>query len=436
MKPDATLSFRAATKSPLDRLRVRAEDRTFSLPFFFLALFTIFYFISPEQFFPVLSSLYIYKVVGGLAFAAVILKKINQGQSLINPSVELRLLLALVVWMIIGIPFSVWPGGSFQFILDRVLKLLVLFYVIINSVDSMERFKKMVMIMVLCGTFLAYTGVGTYSTYRFFIDFIGGWRFIGYGNKDFANPNDLALGLVMLIPLAYFFFVQREMGLKKVFYLGCLIYTVTGVVVTLSRAGMLGLLVVFALILGKTAKENVSKAIAIGLIVLIPMVMFAPERFFYRFQSIADSSKDETGSREARIEGMITGVSIMLQHPLLGVGVGQSIVANAASYDYAAQAWKEIHNIYLQVGVDLGIVGLVLFLAMIGTALKGLREIQTRLVDHAEKREHLLYAQAVEISFWGFCVTAFFAPVAYNWYLYFLLGLSVALKDIVKEVEE
>ena len=89
--------------------------------------------------------------------------------------------------------------------------------------------------------------------------------------------------------------------------------------------------------------------------------------------------------------------------------------------------WKQIHNIWLEYAVDLGLPGFVLFAALFVSCVLRVRRVRRAPeADGPAGRQLSCLAEGLEISLLGFGIGAFFAPVAYLFYFYFLAGMAVA----------
>lgn len=125
----------------------------------------------------------------------------------------------------------------------------------------------------------------------------------------------------------------------------------------------------------------------------------------------------------------------MLRNPLFGVGAGNfptaegtiSVVARNAPIGKGVK-WYEAHNSFVQVGAELGVPGLLLFVAMLASAFRMLavvrRTVQRSTRDRSPPPAAL--AETLQASLVGYVVGGFFLSLAYRDLLLVLLGIVVA----------
>jgi O-antigen ligase len=167
--------------------------------------------------------------------------------------------------------------------------------------------------------------------------------------------------------------------------------------------------------------------------------------------SITDESKDQTGSYEARRVLLEQAWIIFLENPLTGVGAGQFRNYGPPG---RAEKWRVTHNVMLQMAAEIGIFGVITFSFLVWRGFsaawwtrRALSWIHQRRPKRRGKaaqpgpedgltpheREFLeTHASAMLACLTGWFVCAQFASVGYNWTIYYLLGLAVCARDVVK----
>jgi O-antigen ligase len=107
---------------------------------------------------------------------------------------------------------------------------------------------------------------------------------------------------------------------------------------------------------------------------------------------------------------------------LLGVGIG--------NYHIVGIQELATHNAYTQVAAEIGIPAAVLYTSFIVGPLLRLRQIERETAGvRCYVRTHYL-AVGLQASLVGYMIGSFFAPVAYQWGVYYLVGYAVCLRRI------
>jgi hypothetical protein len=121
------------------------------------------------------------------------------------------------------------------------LKALAIFWLLANLVSTPSRLRVTAMTLIVCSVPLAVTGVKNFLTGNF----AGGdnpvLRITGYQNALAQNPNDLALMLNLILPLAIAVFLGAVKPMIRLAALGIIGVSAVSVVLTFSRGGFLGL---------------------------------------------------------------------------------------------------------------------------------------------------------------------------------------------------
>lgn len=384
-----------------------------------LLWFGVIVFIAPQAFVPGVSELGVGKIVIFLALFSYARFAFAQGRLNIAQGSELKFVAWFLLLSLVSVSFSRWPGGSLQFFMDFAWKAGVLFFLVANLMTSAERAQQ------LCWTFVLFAAVNSFIGLQ---HWSAGNMMAGATNRiegGFAplasNPNDLGLLLDICLPLIWYAYRIAKTAVARYAALLAVVTSAAVVVVTFSRGAFLCLLAVAGMFVWNRSHGRRVQILVLIAVLLPVIVAVLPAGYSDRMLSIFYGDMDETGSREHRIQLMVNGVTSMIEHPL-GVGLGMSILA---SLDYGT-GWAEIHNAYLQVGVELGILGFVLYILLVWKTYQGLTTIEQSTDQNISD-----LAFAIRLSIIAYAVGAFFAPVAYNLYFFYPGGMAVALKSAV-----
>ena len=88
----------------------------------------------------------------------------------------------------------------------------------------------------------------------------------------------------------------------------------------------------------------------------------------------------------------------------------------------------QTHNAFTQVSSELGIVGLIVYLVFIISPFRKLGAIERKLFDAEDGGWYYYLAIGLQASIVGYLVSSFFASVAYQWFIYYLIAYAVAFR--------
>ena len=413
-------------------IAARREDDSavWTWPYSCLALYMLCYYFSPEDYFPALESIPFYKLLAGAALAFTVARNVRKGRSWLTLPAEMRWLVPLLLLMLVNIVFSNWPGGSAEIFHGRVVKTALLAILIANAIETARQYRYMLILMVASGAFL-----GLYVINSYFEGNITRYgRPLGYGYKEFGNPNDLALGLLILMPFAYILLRGQKDFFARAAYACALVALVAGVLVTQSRMGMLGLILLAAVWFYALGKSNILKLMLAMTVVgaTVAVTVSAFPALGNRFASIFDASRDPNQSRGYRLQHMWDGVLIIADRPLIGVGMGQSAEVIGRKHFFGAGHWERIHSLYVEFAAELGIPALMVFLALLVGVMRQLAKVSGSLENEPGCARLVPYLQSARVSLYSFAIVATFAPASYSWVPYILIGLSCAALAITR----
>ncbi|MBC7790333.1 MAG: O-antigen ligase family protein [Anaerolineae bacterium] len=335
-------------------------------------------------------------------------------------------ILTTVLWllalMFLGIPTSLVAGKSLTFWVLDVLPNFLLLIVVACGIRNMRDFEWLALVSLLGGAIFALDRLTV-------------------GTLGFYDRNDLAMVLLMHIPFAVYFlrpgvqFMRRLLGAVS---LGLMIVVIVD---GQSRGGFLGLLLVGSYILlryrGIPARTRLLSVI-IGVVIVI---VVGSDMFWQRMSTLLNPQADYNWSGQSktgRVEVWKRGVGYMLENPLLGVGLrnfpqaeGRSKLSTSLQLYGSGFKWSVAHNSFVELGAEVGMIGLALFIAIFFLSFRLLIRIgRGGPPTTAGPPELLPAAQMLMASLIGFMFCGFLISAEHFSVLYVIIGMVLALAKI------
>lgn len=311
-------------------------------------------------------------------------------------------------------------------------KYLVAFYFCYRIFDRPERLRDFLLVH-LAGC--AYLGMQAYLS----SNFVGG-RLNGVGGPGIDDANTLgmflATGVVAGAALAL-----SQSGWRRYVTFGGLAFAMNGLVLTASRGGFLGLLAGGAVIAALYPRQYRVRFIVLATIAAVGFAAIADRRFIDRVASlvtVVERRDDIDMSAESRFEINAAQWRMFLDHPL---GSGHKGTA-ALSPSYLDEKWltrshdgsggpaRSSHNTFMTALSEQGIVGAMLFFALVLWVLHAAARIYL-LRHRVADPEHAviaagLCAGVVVVLVAGIGTDYLMAEVQF----WFLAGLVCALRQL------
>ncbi|HVR28427.1 MAG TPA: O-antigen ligase family protein [Thermoanaerobaculia bacterium] len=328
---------------------------------------------------------------------------------------ESYLLLGFVGIAGLSVVGALWSRYAAEQVVD-LLKIVAAYLLVLNTVDSWRRLRLTMGALVVGGLVPAVGSLIGYSQG----DYARGQR-VGWVGI-FENPNDLAYSLVLLLPLALAL-APRARLLARPFYWGAALVYTAAILLSFSRGGLLGLWVVALLCLLSWGSAS---ARILGALVMSASLVFASS-FWTRDDTGGEILDQET--IELRLITIKAGAAMLADRPILGVGLGCSLLGWPlyAPPDAPTDYWLHTHNTVVQVFTETGLLGGTVFLLVVGATMVGAYRAARRLRRSGRRDLHRLVA-SIGISLVGFLVCGLTAGYLLSWFPYLLLGLASAAR--------
>jgi putative inorganic carbon (HCO3(-)) transporter len=331
------------------------------------------------------------------------------------------LLLAFLGWVAISVTWSAVEPDAYDSAQRYALN-MVLFPVVYAAVRTGRDVVRLLAVVVAGATFAAISGV------------LGGASastdVTARASGSVGDANELAAGLVVGISLAAACALDRHVrGPLRLLAGAAAVVCLVGLLSTLSRGGLLGLFAALlcAVLVGGRWRGRMLAATA-------TVVVGAVSWFAFIAPVTATERVLTVGGGTGRVDLWTVGERMVDAHPIAGVGAGQFAVSSPSYLlepgtiergDFILASPKVVHNTYLGVAAELGLVGAALFAAIlvaaVGSLLLAIREAR-RAGD--ERLEILLRGLAAGLG--GYLVAIVFISENYSKLLWTLLALGPA----------
>jgi O-antigen ligase len=410
----------------------KAKPAPHGVAFAGLFLFTLLLYIRPQEMYPdVFGDFPLVKLVAIATLIAYFISAITSGTRLSVWPIELNMVLAIALLGLLFMPIALSQKDSQDLLFDVFLKVVIIFAVMINVMNTRERLRSILKVVVFCGT-----GLAIYAVYAYLQGniIVSGSKLVvriaGLVEGMFGNPNDLATGLAILVPISVGLALTRRGGARLVFFT-CTALLLAGIIVTFSRGGFLGLVAMGAVLLWKIGRRNRALTTLAFFVMLGVFMMMMPGGYASRLTTILHIEEDPTGSAQARRELLDRATSLAITHPVIGLGMG-----NFHIYSIQEQV---AHNSYLEISAELGLAGLIAYLILMFSPLRSLRRIERETRDMPSppgnsglltKHGDYYLSIALQAAFVAYLVCSFFSSIEYLWYVYYLVAYGVALRQI------
>ncbi len=356
------------------------------------------------------------KVVAGLALVMLLAERAFARKSLEFAWPEGCLLLGFLGAAALSSLTALWPRQAAESVSDLV-KMTIVFFFIVNCANTERQLRGVMWTMVVSGLLPA---AGTLRNYLQGNLIEGRAAWVGI----FANPNEVAYSLVILLPLAAF--LATGLGLiPRLALLGVALVYVAAILVTFSRGGLLGLVAV----LGLYAWRKRSILLQGLMVLLVAAGLILAGRFWSRGEDFNNLNGDV--SFRQRLATSQAGLAMFVDRPLLGVGLGCSVIAWPlyAPEGLYTRGALVTHNTFIQALGETGAVGFIPFILLVGFGLYHARKLALKSAGTGLGN----LGAGIEIAIWGFVVCGLSGGYVLTWFPYILLGLAASARQIAGE---
>lgn len=244
----------------------------------------------------------------------------------------------------------------------------------------------------------------------------------------FEHPMALAEFLTFSIPITFFVLLRRRCLPARVLALCTIPLVFTAIYYSGTRSALITagglLLLLFALLfMRKVVQGGVSIKTYFSMLGLIAVIVIGVVSLTFATELIQGRTNIEQLSSLARIRQLELGFPKILEHPVLGYGVG---LGNSVLGFVASRGRLSTDNYYLTLALDSGITAVAFFVLLLGAYfLTGLR------LYFSQDRDTSMLSGMLAISIAGVAVIKIVLSIHYNLiFIYLAFAMIAILKGL------
>ncbi len=337
---------------------------------------------------------------------------------------------------------------------DAVVVFLVegfgLYFLLINVIRTPEMLRYTTWVLIASGALVSLASVHQVLTGNFDSNYLGFAQAdaaIRTGVETLAGEvlqprmagsigetNRFAQTMLMLVPLGIFRMIDERSMLLRILA-GLMTVSITlGVVLSFSRGGAVGLA---ALLLALVVLRTVRAHHLLAIVAVLAIILVAFPQYGNRLTSLVaaggfgepGTAAEVDNSLLSRATETLAAALVIVDHPVIGVGpdmfpIHYEEYANVVGILIRNDAAREAHNLYLGIGAELGIPGLVVFLIIGGVTVRQLLKARRMSIDRRPDLERL--ATPFLLALMTYYVTGMFLHLSFGRFFWLMLAVAGA----------
>lgn len=324
--------------------------------------------------------------------------------------------------------FSPYPALSQEMVKDLVTAVII--FVIAIAVGDQLKARHLMMALSL--------SVAITAALSLFSD---DYALQGRATGLMTDPNYFALLLVTAIPFTLYLVLHSRWAVVKAFWLVLMALDLVALQKTLSRSGLLVLLMALAALgwhyreyLQRLTPRHIGLFIAASTVGLVAAGILMPAEYVDRILSLANFSGVESfedRSLGRRTSYVVVGMHLFGENPFLGAGPGcfpvfysQSGFATAFSEGMSdPEIFRRAHNTYLELLAETGLFGFAAFTLLAVAGLRNFHRARLQALHHGQ-REHANEIAHMGATYLALVIFLLFLSATQHKYFWILLALS------------
>lgn len=334
---------------------------------------------------------------------------------------QVTYIMAFFAVMVLSILGALFPMEAFKSLVVYG-KLFIFYFLIINAIKTRWHIWASAWVFILSNI-----GSVLYGFYNlFFAPHSAGEMMVKARMRGLTDdPNILAMEVVFIIPPILLIIFHEGWKWRSVLYLSGVFILLAGLIASFSRGGTVSLGIVLAMVLYQKRSWPLFLTMLGAAVVLVIFVI--PVSFWEHLLTLFDLGKflaDPSLRWRGRLS--IGAIEQFIQHPLLGIGIGNWM---QIASKYMSLRPLAVHNTYLHVAAEMGVFGIVFFLLIFMRTFTNFNTARYAFAQQGDIKLSLL-SHGFFIGLVGVFVGAMFLSVQEAFVIWTIFGFSVAMRHV------
>lgn len=304
---------------------------------------------------------------------------------------------------------------------SQVAKTFVFLLVLAALLTERHRIHALVWVMVISLGFYGVTG-GLFA-----IATGGKYRIFGAPDSIIGDNNQLAVALLMVLPLMNYLRLQSAHSLVRKGLIAAMLLTLIAIVASYSRGAFLGLAAVSVFFWWNSRHKLVMAVVMV--VALAGVVSFMPADWVTRMDSISHYKKDASAEDRLIVWGQALGIA--LARPLTGGGYKSTTTASVLHKFYPHADIRAVHDVWLEVLSENGFPAFFVWLAMLLLGFLNIRRIRRLARGDPTLAWASDFAHMSQVTLIAFATAGSFLSMGYYDLYFALLVALAATKELV-----
>lgn len=333
---------------------------------------------------------------------------------------EMTVLVIFVVWMAITTTMAFYFDPALTQLI-KVVKIQIITFMTLVMLTSKEKVRTFIWVVVLSLGFFGIKG-GLFT-----IANGGSYRVQGPDGTFIGGNNELALALVMTIPLMRYLQLTESNRKIKLALTAGMVLTAISAIGSQSRGALIALVLTGAIFWLKSRNKIVT-----GVLIAMAAVVMAglmPPEWYARMDTI--NTYQEDASAMGRINAWWCAWNLAT-HRLTGGGFEMWQIPVFAQYAPNIEDVHDAHSIWFKVLGEHGFVGLFLFMLLLAMTWRKCSAIVKATKGNPELTWARDLAAMIQVSLVGYMSAGTFLGLCYFDYFYHLVAVTVVVSHLIK----